>query len=402
MQSNSEASAMLSPNMIVPQGVKAAGSAFAWYEKMRREAPVHYDEQRGSWDVFRYEDVHRVMSDYKSFSSQTRRGADGQQSDMLLMMDPPKHKKYRAIVNKAFTPKAVAAMEPRIAEITNQLLDQVQPDKSMDIIHDLSFPLPVIVIAELLGVREEDRTLFKGWSDTLVEGFSGKDESPQQLAARKQQASRELYQYFMGVIEQRKAQPQHDLVSALLAAEVEGEKLDIPHLLSFCLLLLVAGNETTTNLIGNAVICLTEQPGRWQQLARNRELLDTAIEEALRFRSPVQGMVRKAVEDIEIGSQIIRRDQLVTAWMGSANRDEQKFEAADEYRIDRHPNPHMAFGMGVHFCLGAPLARLEARTALNVLLDRFPDLQAIEGQRLELLPSPMVYGVKSLPVQPRP
>ncbi len=401
MQSNSEASAMLSPNMIVPQGVKAAGSAFAWYEKMRREAPVHYDEQRGSWDVFRYEDVHRVMSDYKSFSSQTRRGADGQQSDMLLMMDPPKHKKYRAIVNKAFTPKAVAAMEPRIAEITHQLLDQIQPDTSMDIIHDLSFPLPVIVIAELLGVREEDRALFKGWSDTLVEGFSGKDESPQQLAARKQQASRELYQYFMGVIEQRKVQPQHDLVSALLAAEVEGEKLDIPHLLSFCLLLLVAGNETTTNLIGNAVICLTEQPGRWQQLARNRELLDTAIEEALRFRSPVQGMVRKAVEDIEIGGQIIRRDQLVTAWMGSANRDEQKFEAADEYRIDRHPNPHMAFGMGVHFCLGAPLARLEARTALNVLLDRFPDLQAIEGQRLELLPSPMVYGVKSLPVQLR-
>ncbi len=186
---------------------------------------------------------------------------------MLLMMDPPKHKKYRAIVNKAFTPKAVAAMEPRIAEITHQLLDQIQSNKSMDIIHDLSFPLPVIVIAELLGVREEDRTLFKGWSDTLVEGFSGKDESPQQLAARKQQASRELYQYFMGVIEQRKAQPQHDLVSALLAAEVEGEKLDIPHLLSFCLLLLVAGNETTTNLIGNAVICLTEQPGRWQQLA---------------------------------------------------------------------------------------------------------------------------------------
>ncbi len=161
---------------------------------------------------FCYEDVHRVMSDYKSFSSQTRRGADGQQSDMLLMMDPPKHKKYRSIVNKAFTPKAVAAMEPRIAEITHELLHRIQPGEPMDIIRDLSFPLPVIVIAELLGVREEDRELFKGWSDTLVEGFSGKDESPQQLAARKQQASRELYQYFMGVIEQRKAQPQHDLV----------------------------------------------------------------------------------------------------------------------------------------------------------------------------------------------
>ncbi len=401
MQSNSEASAMLSPNMIVPQGVKEAGSAFAWYERMRRESPVHYDEQRGSWDVFLYEDVHRVMSDYKSFSSQTRRGADGQQSDMLLMMDPPKHKKYRSIVNKAFTPKAVAAMEPRIAEITHELLHRIQPGEPMDIIRDLSFPLPVIVIAELLGVREEDRELFKGWSDTLVEGFSGKDESPQQLAARKQQASRELYQYFMGVIEQRKAKPQHDLVSALLAAEVEGEKLDIPHLLSFCLLLLVAGNETTTNLIGNAVICLTEQPGRWRQLADHRELLDTAIEEALRFRSPVQGMVRKAVDDIELGGQTIRRDQLVTAWIASANRDQHKFEGAEEYRMDRHPNPHMAFGMGVHFCLGAPLARLEARTALNVLLDRFPDLQAVEGQQLELLPSPMVYGVKSLPVQPR-
>ncbi len=190
-------------------------------------------------------------------------------------------------------------------------------------------------------------------------------------------------------------------MSALLAAEVEGEKLDIPHLLSFCLLLLVAGNETTTNLIGNAVICLTEQPGRWRQLADHRELLDTAIEEALRFRSPVQGMVRKAVEDIELGGQTIRRDQLVTAWIASANRDQHKFEGAEEYRLDRHPNPHMAFGMGVHFCLGAPLARLEARTALNVLLDRFPDLQAVEGQQLELLPSPMVYGVKSLPVQPR-
>ncbi len=401
MQSNSNASAMLSPNMIVPQGVKEAGSAFAWYEKMRNKAPVHYDEERGSWDVFLYEDVHRVMSDYKAFSSQTRRDADGQQSDMLLMMDPPKHKKYRSIVNKAFTPKAVAAMEPRIAQITHELLDELKSGEPMDMIRDISFPLPVIVIAELLGVREEDRELFKGWSDTLVEGFSGKDETPQELAARKQQASRELYQYFMGVIEQRKAQPQNDLVSALLAAEVEGEKLDIPHLLSFCLLLLVAGNETTTNLIGNAVICLTERPGRWRQLADNRDLLDSAIEEALRFRSPVQGMVRKAVDDIELGGQLIRRNQLVTAWMGSANRDEHKFENAHEYQINRHPNPHMAFGMGVHFCLGAPLARLEARTALNVLLDRFPNLQATEGQQLELLPSPMVYGVKSLPIQPQ-
>ncbi|WP_322903577.1 cytochrome P450 [Paenibacillus sp. SGZ-1009] len=401
MQSNSEASTVLSPNMIVPQGVKEAGSTFAWYERMRQEAPVHYDEQRGSWDVFLYEDVHRVMSDYKSFSSQTRRDADGQQSDMLLMMDPPKHKKYRTIVNKAFTPKAVAAMEPRIAEITHELLDQIEPGETMDIIRDLSFPLPVIVIAELLGVREADRELFKSWSDTLVEGFSGKADSPQQLAARKQQATRELYQYFMGVIEQRKVQPQHDLVSALLAAEVEGEKLDIPHLLSFCLLLLVAGNETTTNLIGNAVICLTEQPGRWSQLAEQRELLDAAIEEALRFRSPVQGMVRKALEDVELGGQLIRRDQLVTAWIGSANRDEHKFDAAGEYQMERHPNPHMAFGMGVHFCLGAPLARLEARTALNVLLDRFPNLQATARQPLELLPSPMVYGVKRLPVQLR-
>ncbi|MEW4369034.1 cytochrome P450 [Paenibacillus kandeliae] len=399
MTSNNEASAMLSPNMIVPQGVKDAGSAFAWYEQMRTEAPIHYDEQRRSWDVFRYDDVHRVMSDYKAFSSQTRRNADGQQSEMLLMMDPPKHKKYRSIVNQAFTLKAVAAMEPRIAQITHELLDPLQSNTEMDIIRDLSFPLPVIVIAELLGVREQDRELFKGWSDTLVEGFSGTEETAQQLAARKQQASRELYGYFMQVIEQRKRQPQHDLVSALLAAEVEGEQLDLPHLLSFCLLLLVAGNETTTNLIGNAVICLTEEPGRWRALADNREQLDLAIEEALRFRSPVQGMVRKAVNDIEIGGQLIRRDDLVTAWIGSANRDEYKFTEADQYLMDRHPNPHMAFGMGVHFCLGAPLARLEARTALNVLLDRFPNLSREQGQELQLLPSPMVHGVHHLLVQ---
>ncbi|ANF96363.1 hypothetical protein AR543_10340 [Paenibacillus bovis] len=398
MDSNSEASAMLSPNMIVPEGVKQAGSTFAWYARMRQESPVHYDEQRGSWDVFLYDDVHRVMSDYKSFSSQTRRGVDGQQSDMLLMMDPPKHKKYRSIVNKAFTPKAVEAMGPRIVEITNELLSKVEAKREMDIIGDLSFPLPVIVIAELLGVAEEDRALFKGWSDTLVEGFSGTEETPQQLAARKNQASRELYSYFMQVIERRRQEPQQDLVSALLAAEVEGEKLDLPHLLSFCLLLLVAGNETTTNLIGNAVICLTEEPGRWRQLADHRELLDTAIEESLRYRSPVQGMVRKAIADVELGGQLIRKDQLITAWIGSANRDEHKFETAEQFRIDRHPNPHMAFGMGVHFCLGAPLARLEARTALNVLLDRFPDLHARQGQELKLLPSPMVYGVQQLPV----
>ncbi|WP_017813839.1 cytochrome P450 [Paenibacillus shenyangensis] len=399
MDSKDQASAMLSPNMIVPRGVKETGSIFEWYSQMRGQAPIHYDEERRSWDVFLYDDVHRVMSDYKSFSSQTRRGMSGQDSDMLLMMDPPKHKKYRSIVNKAFTPKAVEAMGPRIAEITHKLLDRVDSDAGMDIIRDLSFPLPVIVIAELLGVREEDRELFKGWSDTLVEGFSGMEETPQQLAARKNQASRELYGYFMKVIEQRRQEPQQDLVSALLTAEVEGEKLDLPHLLSFCLLLLVAGNETTTNLIGNTIICLTEEPGRWRQLVDNPSLLDQAIEESLRYRSPIQGMVRKAIADVELGGQMIRKDQLITAWMGSANRDEHKFEQAGQFRIDRHPNPHMAFGMGVHFCLGAPLARLEARTALNVLLDHFPNLHTQQGQSLRLLPSPMVYGVQQLPVR---
>jgi cytochrome P450 family 109 len=388
--------------MVPPQGFIEAKHPWDWYKVMRETAPVSFDPARNCWDVFSYDDVQRVLSDHKYFSS--KRMPDGERRESLISIDPPRHMRYRQLVNQAFTPKTVEQMAPRIAEITRELLDEIESRGTgeIDLVNDFSYPLPVIVIAEMLGVAHEDREKFKEWSDIIVSGIAGQSrEELMKLIAAKDAATAEMDAYFSEVIAKRRAQTDkgNDLITALLDAQIDEQHLSLPELLSFCLLLLVAGNETTTNLIGNTMLTLTEHPEVLARLHANPDLIPTAIEEGLRFRSPVQSINRIAVEDVEIGGEVIPAGSEVLAWIGSANRDELKFEGADLFTIDRSPNQHMAFGHGVHFCLGAPLARLEGKIALTELIRRMPNLHRVDQSPLKVITSPLVYGYKSLPLK---
>jgi len=374
---------------------------FPYYERMRETAPVYYDEQSGSWHVFRYDDVQRTLSEYATFSSHM--GGDdasgtGQLfASSLIATDPPRHRQLRSLVTQAFTPKAVDALAPRIAGLTDDLLEGIAARGSADLIRELAYPLPVIVISELMGIPAQDRERFKQWSDVIVSQTRSGSASENHIAA-----NMEMTEYFLALIDERRSRPGHDLISTLLAAEIDGQKLTVPELLGFCALLLVAGNETTTNLIGNAVLCLAENPGTMDRLLREPALLPQTIEEVLRFRSPVQSMYRMTVAETALGDKVIPGGAPVVAWIGSANRDERQFQRPAEFDIDRGQNRHLAFGHGVHFCLGAPLARLEARIALEALLSRLPGLSLDQGAGLERMESTIVYGLKALPVSWQP
>lgn len=305
----------------------------------------------------------------------------------------------RSLVTQAFTPRAVEALTPRISEITHALLTPAVSLGTMDLIEGLAYPLPVIVIAELMGIPAADRDRFKQWSDVIVRPAS--EESGPGAPDDQGGAHREMVAYFMGMIEERRRCPGNDLISKLLAAQIDGQQLDDVELLGFCALLLVAGNETTTNLIGNAVLGFTERPGTIERLSAGPALLPPAIEEV---RSPVQSMYRVAAADTTLGGRRIPAGSPLVAWIGSANRDPAHFPGADAFDIERSPNHHLAFGQGIHFCLGAPLARLEARIALQAVISRLPGLALAPGTPLERMDSTIIYGLKQLPVtwQPPP
>jgi len=358
---------------------------FAWYAEMRRESPVFYDAGRESWMVFGYQDVKLVFSDWQTFSS--RLPHPPEQTDFtqsLNFTDPPKHRLLRSLAQQVFTPSRVKQLMPRMTAITHELLDHVAAQGQMDFMHDLAIPMPIIVIAEILGIPLEDREEFKRWSDGIVTF------DPISLQA--------MADYFRDLIQQRRGRPSHDLISDLIAAHEGGEKLTAQELVDFCIVLLVGGNETTTNLLGNAILCFDEYPQSFERLKQEPTLLPLAIEEVLRYRSSVQSMQRITTAETQLGNQTIPAGQIVTVWLGAANRDEAQFEQADTFVVDRDPNPHLAFGNGIHFCLGAPLARLEANIVLSAVLERLPNLRIDPTAVLELIPSDDVHGVKALPV----
>ncbi|WP_245900924.1 cytochrome P450 [Deinococcus yavapaiensis] len=362
---------------------------FAWYASMRASSPVAYDSRHGVHNVFLYEDVKTVLSDFARFSSQRGRGQGSQNpdnalADSIISTDPPRHRQLRALVERAFTPRQVEALAPRISELTHELLDGFSRD--VDFVRDFAEPLPVIVIAEILGIPVRDRRDFKRWSDAVVSG--------------RHDGMREMATYFSKLIARRRDEGQdgEDLVSALLRAEVDGAHLTSNELLGFCILLLVAGNETTTNLLTNAVQVLSDHPGVRDELVSNPDLWPSTVEEVLRLRSPVQSMFRVSTESVELSGVTIPANAWVIAWIGSANHDERVFEMPDVFEPRRSPNRHLAFGHGVHFCLGAPLARLEATIALRAVYERFPHLRAREDAELKYIDSTIVHGVKELPV----
>ncbi len=398
-----------------------AGPAFEWYRRMRASAPVSHDAAAGYWQVFRYDDVLQIASDHATFSSagwEARRRAIGREervgfSPTIVSMDPPRHRQLRSLVTQAFTPRAVAQLAPRITQIAHELLDQVTPSGAMDVMDDLAGPLPITVIAELLGVPATDRAIFKQWSDALLAGDGDTDgdtdgatrgagagaaaapgsRSDEQRAAA-DRAAREMRSYFATILAERRARPQNDLIGGLLAAEVDGQRLSEDDLLGFCMLLLVAGNITTTNLLGNAMVCFDEHPEQFAHLREEPRLARGAIEEVLRYRPPARMLVRTATSDTTIADQRIRRGDAIVAWIASANHDEARFPEPERFDICREPNPHLAFGHGIHFCIGAPLARLEGKIALEAMLERLPGLKRACGRPAEPLGSPILWGVK--------
>jgi cytochrome P450 len=384
---------------------------FDWYAEMRASAPVRYDESRRAWDLFRYEDVSRVLNDPETFSSDPTLARElelpppaerGPMFETVLTTDPPRHDRLRAVVEDAFRPGALRERADHIREIAADLIDEAIGNGEMDAIDDLAYPLPVIVIAELLGVPSEDRPRFRRWSNTLVETPTDRSDAGLEAHARRQErVMDELTAYFEEKLGERRADPRDDLLSVLVANEAEGARLAHDEALGFCILLLIAGNITTTNLIGNALRCLTATPAAMARLEREPALLGSTIEEVLRYRSPVQALARIATRDVTLGEEQLRAGDAVITWLGSANRDPEAFEAPDEFRIDRSPNPHLAFGRGTHYCLGAPLARLEARIALEELFSRVTEIERVRAP-LDPVRSAFIYGVQHFPVRFRP
>lgn len=374
--------------MAVVQEHEQLFNPFPWYQAMRQSRPVHFDEERCTWNVFRYQDVQRVLTDYEAFSSQMMMEGSHALSSSMINVDPPRHRQLRSLVTQAFTPRTIARLALRVSDIVHELLDRVVAKGEMDVIDDLSYPLPVLIIAELLGVPAGDRDRFRHWSNIIAGTDDGGGYAAQQ----------EMAEYFLALLADRRREPQDDLLSALLAAQVDGQKLTQEELLGFCVLLLVAGNITTTNLIGNAFLAFQQVPPALEQLYADSSLIPNAIEEVLRYLSPVRCMFRVSMKETVFGDQRIGAGQFVVAWIASANRDEEVFPDADMFDIRRSPNRHVGFGHGIHYCLGAPLARLEAKIALEIMLERLKQIRMVPDALLEPVISPVLYGVKHVPI----
>ena len=348
------------------------------YEELRRKDPVHRMRLRDAWVLTDYADVDMVLRDNRRFGNAGREFGYISQVSMLDL-DPPEHTRIRGLVSHGFTPRSVAALEPRIRETVVGLLGNVEGRQRFDVISDLAFPLPVIVIAEMLGIPPEDREQFNEWSNIvslIVDPLLD-----ERQARRVQLAVEEVFTYLEAVAEERRRDPQDDLVSAMVTAEVDGERLERDDLLVNLLLMLVAGNETTRNLIGNGTLALLRNPDQLQRLRNDPALLNGAIDELLRFDSPVQLDNRIAREQVELRGKRIAPGQRVICLLGAANRDPQAFPDADRLDVGRSAANHLAFGRGIHYCLGSPLARLEGRVAFEALLPRLGSLRLAEEPR---------------------
>ncbi|NOK58479.1 MAG: cytochrome P450 [Chloroflexi bacterium AL-W] len=381
------------------------------YARLRKEAPIHrvlLPDGRPLWLVTRYEDVVAALknprlvkkgSSVMSPEQLEKYGHPPKSIELffsnMLSVDPPDHTRLRTLVQKAFTPRRIEQLRPRIQEIANTLLDAVQPQGQMEFINAYAFPLPIIAIAELLGVPTEDREELRKWSNAAIEMESTEDRFA--LLAPAMDA---FVEYLANMFARRREQPQDDLITALIEAEEAGDKLSEDELYAMVILLLIAGHETTVNLIGNGMLALLTNPDQMRLLQEQPNLIHTAIEEFLRYDGPVEtSTARFASEDVTIGDQTIPRGEQVMVVLGSADRDEQRFADADTLDITRTDNRHVAFGHGIHFCLGAPLARLEGEIAINTVLRRFPNIRMQEtSESLVWRRSLLIRGLQKLPV----
>ncbi len=382
------------------------------YRRMREAAPVYRHPLMRSLLLTRYADCEEVLRRpdfsvdrtltpiFAQMMAESEIGEDFRQTIRrnLLMMDPPDHSRVRGLVNRAFTPRAVDALEPRIEGIVNELIDGVQGRDGFDLMSELAVPLPIIAISELLGIPTDDRKQMKLWSDDLAiiidpfQALGGLDAL--------QRTFHELRDYFRALFAERRERPRDDLISALVAVEDEGERLSEMELLSLVALIMGAGHETTTKLIGNAVVALLRNPGERRRLQDDPGLIESAVEEFLRYDSPVQITDRIATEDSEVAGVPVKRGQIVATLLGAANRDPARFPDPDRLDLSREDNRHLSFGSGVHFCLGPQLARLETSIAISTLLRRVPDFTG-DTAKLDWGKSIVLRGPTALWIRPR-
>jgi cytochrome P450 len=381
----------------------------AWLEASRAHGQVHFDDKQQCWQVLGHPEASTILSDPAVFSSDLS-ALQPDQDDFALFqrgnfvgMDPPQHRKLRTLVSQAFTPRVVADLEPRIAELTTELLDRA--GERFDLIDALAYPLPVIVIAELLGIPISDRGLFRRWADVLLGQEVDPDRALREVGEQAMTAvaptMREMNVYFLEHIRSRRASPGSDLTSKLVQAEVDGERLSDEEIIGFVGLLLIAGHITTTATLGNSVVSFQDNPDAVGEVRADPSLLPAAIEEVLRVRTPFPRLGRITKVDAEVGGVHIPAGQVVLPWLTAANRDERVFAEPHRFDIHRTPNPHLTFGHGIHFCLGAPLARLEAGVALRLLLERYRDVEVTGDEQVEHRNPWTMVAVTRLPLEVR-
>ena len=388
-----------------PLSTETAQDPYPTYATLREKDPVHRSRLMNAWLFSRHADIDIILRDHQRFANDPRKGTlnrrqrkslPADEDFTMLFLDPPDHKRLRALVNKAFTPKAVNALEPHIRSLLQGLLDDIDDPAGFDLMQAIAQPLPVIVIAEMLGVPPEDRARFKVWSDQRARVLEPMIDAREREVA--EAANRSLNDYFMPIIKERRQAPKDDIVSALAQAEEEGDRLTEREMLNMLRLLLIAGNETTTNLIGNGVLALLRHPDQLQRLRDDPSLIPSAVDELLRFDSPVQTDFRRVLEDCELNGFPLRRRDNIVVLLGAANRDPDVFDEPDKLDIGRGDRSHLSFGRGIHHCLGAPLARLEGRIVLEMLLERFPQISLLDGQP-RFRNSIVLRGLESLPVR---
>ena len=391
---------------------------FPIFQRLQDEDPVHWSDGLGGWVLTRYDDVKAALLDaalsadrltpfFDHVEGQAGVGSgalDRYLNTRMVFHDLPEHTRLHGLCNRFFATPALNAMRSNIKSIANQLLDQMagmaRAGQSIDLIAEFAYPLPAMVIMDLLGVPRTELERVKSWSDDIAL-FIGSAQATKDKYARASDGTRAMAEYFHFLIEERTKAPRHDLISALVVARDEGQALSADEVVGTSILLLFAGHETTTNLIGNGVLACLRFPDQWRRLGADPGLMANAVEEFLRYDGPVGSVVRIAAADLEIRGTKIGKGERVFAALNAANRDRRRFDHPQRFDIGRTPNPHLVFGHGIHFCLGAPLARMEGRTAIGALRRRFPNMSLAAGD-LEWHDSLVLRGVKSLPVATGP
>ena len=391
------------PNRLDPATVH---DPYPRYEQLRSEDPVHWNEGIQVWVLTRYQDVldalrnpHLSSVTIPTLLRQTGSGDEALEKiflDMMLFSDPPDHTRLRSLANKAFTPTVLAGIRSQIQDTVDRLLDDVQERGSMEVISDLAYPLPSVVISELLGVADGDLERFKKWTNVIA-AFLGNIREVEDNIGPARESVAELNRFLKETIAKRRAEPKDDLLSALVTAEDQGDSFSEDELYSMCIMLIFAGHETTTNLIGNGILALIENPSQLELLRNQPSLIESTVEEIIRHNGPVQSISRIALEDLQIGNKQIANGDRISLTLGAANRDPERFSDPDRFNIERTDGRHIGFGFGIHFCLGAALARMEGQAAIGSVVSRMPEL-ALGEQTLEWRYNPVLRGLKELNV----